>query len=305
MKWVRKLVYELMVAAPFLFLAIIAVRSRLNVDPYLPVDNTPELEARISAYVQPVRNVMALGSKGPTELNPDSVRRIASEWIAAHRRGELKPLVPGYFGESVRDGIKGQVFAAKDRLTLGLLALAQQEATTGRPEQACRDYVSAYRLCQIAKFSDFMSVVDASRRQCRILDALGPLLEGAESTVRTEIASLVEPDSGARIAKMLALGKGLYATMSIAPDTQPAIDTRAYKIVSDAFKSGAATRKSLSVVRSAIIESKGELPRVYSQAKLAWQQESKLIERFDELARDGRLPTRPNGDAGVVAMITR
>jgi len=115
----------------------------------------------------------------------------------------------------------------------------------------------------------------------------------------------VEPDSGVQIARMLALGKGLYATTCVAPDERPAIDTRAYKLVSDAFRSGVATPESLSVVRCAIIGSKGELPRVFSQAKLAWQQESKLLVRFDELARSGRIPTRPRVDTEVVAMVTR
>lgn len=303
MNWVRKLVYEIMVAAPFLLLAIIAVRSRLNVDPYMPVDNTPELEARVSAYIQPVRNVVSLGNNPPGKLNADSVRRISHEWVEAYREGQLKPLTPGYFGESVREGIKGQVFAAKERLILSMIELAHAEAEVGNRGQSLQDLMTAYRLCQIAKFSDFMAVVDAARRQGTILAVMTPLIPAADADMRKEIAALAEPHPGNEIAKLLALSKGLYALNPQARNPQTSSnDVRAYKLVSETLRSGLATPASLTVVRSAILESEGELPRIYSQAKLAWQHETKLAEHFEVFARTAGL--HPEERSDLVAMIT-
>src|SRR5688572_20900499 len=110
MGW-RRFVNELLLISPLLFLACITVQARTHIDSFRPVEYTPSLDQKITAYIEPVRQFEQCKAIDGAEQDPEALRRVGELWRSGVMNGTLKPLLPEAPGDSTRDGIKGQIRA--------------------------------------------------------------------------------------------------------------------------------------------------------------------------------------------------
>lgn len=283
--WARKLTNELLVAGPFLMLAIMAIKSRTNYDPWESPRNTADVESRIDAYIQPMKSL-----NQALELGDDaSVRQVAREWIDQHERGVLRPLPPCSYVDSTRDGVKGQVTLGKNRLTYRLIDQSDELLAAGRTAEAVSDALLAYRVASVLKFSDFTTVYDTCRAQLRVLktlqDAKARLGPEQKKEVRHLLAECVVDVKP--LNRILLQSRRLYTESLQARGQQslPIEDTQQFTQIGNVLQARC-DAESLQSVRRLIVASNGDMPRILTTAKLAWQMENQLEKASTTLLED-------------------
>jgi hypothetical protein len=118
--------------------------------------------AKVEAYISPyIRANQALESYN----NGDSlyeIREIADLWIRRHDSGLLKDIEPVTEDDLTYDGFKRTILDTRDKLITALVSSNSTHTT--------EDIVRAYKLGEIMKYSDLISVGQSTNLQIRILE---------------------------------------------------------------------------------------------------------------------------------------
>lgn len=182
-----RIIEGLMVVAPIAALVVIAASGRAQSETSGIGPATLEGHRLISAYVGPMRDLVALRIGRPGEASSDRIRQVADRWIALADQGVLRDLPPIEIIDSTREGVKAQIVSGRNSLVHELLDIARRAPT----EQAASDYVRAYRLAQVAKHSDLPSVTMTARTELAALEGLaaigGKLSPEARARARAQI----------------------------------------------------------------------------------------------------------------------
>lgn len=271
--WARKLTNELLVAGPFLMLAIMAIKSRTNYDPWETPGNSAEVEARIDAYVKPMK-VLNQALEGRDDAK---IRLVARDWLDRHLKGELRPLPPCSYVDSTREGVKGQITLAKNRLVYRLIEQSEAAQSKGDSKASVSDALLAYKVADVLKYSDFSTVYDTARAQMRIFATLEKALKDAAPDQKKWVRlTLDKPGLDVKsLNRILLQARNMYTASLRAKGQQslPIEDTQQFAQIGTALHRRCDS-ESLQGVRKLIVASNGDMPRILTTAKLAWQMES-------------------------------
>lgn len=271
--WARKLTNELLVAGPFLMLAIMAIKSRTNYDPWETPGNPAEVESRIDAYVKPMK-VLNQALEGRDDAK---IRLVARDWLDRHLKGELRPLPPCSYVDSTREGVKGQITLAKNRLVYRLIEQSEAAQSKGDSKASVSDALLAYKVADVLKYSDFSTVYDTARAQMRIFATLEKALKDAAPDQKKWVRlTLDKPGLDVKsLNRILLQARNMYTASLRAKGQQslPIEDTQQFAQIGTALHRRCDS-ESLQGVRKLIVASNGDMPRILTTAKLAWQMES-------------------------------
>lgn len=142
-------------------------------DSFNPVVVDPKLDARTEAYIGVVR--MTKRDLKAYRGNPAKLRQTAERWITRANEGKLPQIYPGYFGESMTEGPKGEIFTTCANLANTLSDLAEKESKAGDPN-AMLDAVRAVELINIIRYGSFDTLFAGSSYLRRPLKTLKPNL---------------------------------------------------------------------------------------------------------------------------------
>ncbi len=153
------------------------------------------LDSRVDAYVGLVRTSKK-ELKGH-EHNVVKLREISEKWITQAKQGKISQIYPGYYGESLLDGPKGQIFNMCTSLSNKLTECADQEAMEGNPA-ACLDAVRAIEVINIVRYGSYETMFTSTaylRKPIKILKSNIAMLT-PEVTARLEKAQDVKSREG-------------------------------------------------------------------------------------------------------------
>ena len=121
-------------------------------DSFFTVVVDTALDSRVDAYVEPVRI-----SKEKMMVHGDDVavlRNLSEMWIKQAKQGKISQIYPGYFGESLVEGPKGDIFATCATLSNKLSECAEAEEAVNDPN-ACLDAVRCIELINIVRYGSY------------------------------------------------------------------------------------------------------------------------------------------------------
>lgn len=192
---IRTLVYKLMAMGPLVLIGAIAAESHLYEDTFAGISSTSNEQSAISGYIEPVRAMEILHNTPRGISDQRKVRDVADMWITQADSHLLKPLLPSFHDDSLKNSpIKSEIKNANDELTTSLINLAAKESDLGRKTEATDDYLRALKVSGILKFSDSYSVSTYGLRERGILGrlaALAPSLDEAnKAKVRESLVAM-------------------------------------------------------------------------------------------------------------------
>ena len=211
----RKLIYHLMVLSPVLLLGSIAVESRLGGERYDEDPVVPAEQERVSAYIELIRagnQILGEGSRSTSE----DVRELGRRWVLGCESGRLVPLPPAHIDDSSREGARGQIFDARNKVIDALQRLARAGIREGKFDQAADDCVLALRAGEAMKYSDLYTVGTSTFDQRAILTWLTELWPRLSTEARRSARQATEVvlESQQPLDKIIARGRQQFVEAS-------------------------------------------------------------------------------------------
>lgn len=171
----RTLLYRLMVISPIALIAWIIGTGKFQYENFEFTACTRQQHDAISDYREAVAVTLPMTNR-TYELNPQEVRYAASIWVEGAATGKLKPLTPVYVGDSVREGIKGQIRECESALAGQLRKLSEMEIRAGNYQAALSDLRLALLVSQVLRSSDPVAEAACCHEEGHILTLLENLL---------------------------------------------------------------------------------------------------------------------------------
>jgi hypothetical protein len=129
------------------------------------------MDARADQYVGLVRQTKRVFKKHQSD--PASLREISDKWIKAAQKGEIMQIYPGYYGDSLVEGSKSDIFITCCTLANRVSELGDKELKVGNPEGRM-DAIRSLELLNIVRFGSFETILTSAsyaRRPVRTLEA--------------------------------------------------------------------------------------------------------------------------------------
>lgn len=203
---VKKAVYYVLAAGPFLLLGIISINSRMSTNHWDFVEYGPETSERIFAYVVPIERVRAT-FVGGVPTSRAAHRETIDLWLALDRSGDLRDIPPATTMNDGTSAVYEQVLAERQVLVDATVKWAKSESGAGNYSAAAELLADAIDLANIAKFSEFSSLAESANYQAQALAQLASIsprlseeqramllkrLEGLEPTSERSLSNLVD-----------------------------------------------------------------------------------------------------------------
>ncbi|MCH7903245.1 MAG: hypothetical protein IH944_01610 [Armatimonadetes bacterium] len=189
---VKKAVYQLLAAGPFLLLGLIAISGRTSANAYEFIEYGPAMNDSILAYVDPVRVSVAYESEAKQSPNRQQLLEAIEFWLTAYRNGELKDIRPATTILDGRTSAYTSILDARSTLLRDGYDLANEWATLGQYEDAANLYGDLIELANVAKYGDFSSLIASAPFQMRILGSIEAISSELDEAQRTRLASQIE-----------------------------------------------------------------------------------------------------------------
>lgn len=187
----RQLIDKLLVISPLVLIAGIAVHARTSTDPYEIPQYSADLQARVTAFRQPVRWVVEL-ERRRDEITLGEVVEVADRWIEWHEQGRIGPLPSIRPGDTMREGAKLEIFQASERLMSELTRRAHAAEENETPALAAELLGKALRVTNVTKYSDLYSAGTIAMRQRAVLKQLEDLAPKLSEVEREGMANQLE-----------------------------------------------------------------------------------------------------------------
>jgi len=165
-----------MVISPIALITWIIGTGRFFTDDFVPDGATRLQHEHISAYHDVVTISSPMRAR-QYEPDADQIRRAANMWIEGYRSGKLKPLSPAFVGDTIQDGIKGEIRSCQSAVSLQLHYLAMREARAGKFDQALEDLRAAMVVSQVLRSSDPIAEAACCQEQGHALQKLVAISE--------------------------------------------------------------------------------------------------------------------------------
>jgi hypothetical protein len=165
--------WALMAAAPVLFLGLLAIVGRTQVNTWQFEEIGEEEGAKLTAYTQVVAEAR-IAARPKTEA--DRVEEIALGWIQGRKAGTLQDILPGSTADQGDQGIKGEIVRARQEVVMRLVQDAHRDVVSGLPRQAARRLALAASVSDTLKYSGYHSMTMGAVAQMTALRGLNTLL---------------------------------------------------------------------------------------------------------------------------------
>ena len=185
------------------FAATAGMVSRIRShDDFLPLSINSQLDRRASAYISIVKkSKLALQNH---ETTPDQIRALAQSWVSGAESGKLQAVYPGYCGESLIDGPKGQIFSTCALLVTRLSSMAEAEQATGDPK-ANDDAILAIATINVVRFGNYETLFTAANYMRRPIKTLESNVSTMTKEQRSRLAKIQKEEDRTEKTKELAL----------------------------------------------------------------------------------------------------
>jgi tryptophan 2,3-dioxygenase len=190
---VKRIVYYILAAGPFLLMGFIAINSRMNVNHWEFIEYGPETVRRIEAYAGPVAQTRHSIHKGRPK-SPEDLRAALDAWLVPARRGELLDIPPPTALNEGTTSVYDQILQAKQSLLDVAMRQGTMLSTAGKFREAAMLYADVLEIANIAKYSEFASVSESSTYQVaslkRISDLSGKLSREDQAAILARVNKL-------------------------------------------------------------------------------------------------------------------
>ena len=147
------------------------------------VDNA--LDSRVKDYVEPIKATKRFVRD--RTISRETLRRLSDLWIGLARKGKISQVYPGYYGESLIDGPKSDIFMTCTGLANRISEIAEIEDYE-QDKNAMSDAIRSIELIDIVRFGSYESLFTASGYLRRPLKTLRPNLDSLSPEERTRLA---------------------------------------------------------------------------------------------------------------------
>jgi len=137
-------------------------------DSFYTVVVDSKLDSRTDDYVEPIRLTKQALKK---TANPKCIRDLSEMWIKGSKQGKLSQIYPGYYGESLVEGPKADVFRTCTELSTRLSEIADAEVKGGN-SNGLEDAVRAIEVVNIIRYGSYETLFTSSaylRKPTKIL----------------------------------------------------------------------------------------------------------------------------------------
>jgi hypothetical protein len=148
---VRGFLYRTGITISLGAVAVGAVDTSMLNDDFNSVRIDVLADQRVDAYIKIVDKTKKVTDR--RFVAAKHIRIVAEDWIQGANMGKLLPIMPGYFGENITDGPKGEIVRSCIRLARRLSDLADQEYDSGDYLRSSEDAIRALDLLNIVRFS--------------------------------------------------------------------------------------------------------------------------------------------------------
>ncbi len=279
---VRKTVLYVLASGPILLLGLIAINSRYKVNGWEFIEYSPETSARIETYVGPITASRA-------HFRSDEHKRCSAScpgvdtWLAAKWSGLLKDVHPPTSFVDDNSTIYWQIIKEKNHVMSEANKIALRLEEKGFKSEAAFAYMDMLDIADVAKYSEFGSLIESSVSQVSTLEK-----------IRRLVPSLSDEDRAHLIERMTALDSPARS-LSVTADKMAGAyrmdqsRSRHYTVTYEAAQTG-------SLLASAGDEGKDRIDSLqrmigtdasalalYSQSQLAYIQERRFSSALQNL----------------------
>ena len=159
-------------------------------DSFSPVIIDAQLDSRADAYIPIVRQTKK--ALMPDASNHEQFRKLARVWIHASKSGKIKQIYPGYCGESLLDGPKGEIFSSACNLANRLSEISELEAIKHDP-RADEDALLSMELINIVRFGNYETLFSAGSYMRRPIRVLGRHVKSLSPKLLARLAADQNP----------------------------------------------------------------------------------------------------------------
>jgi hypothetical protein len=199
---VKRIVYYVLAAGPFLLIGLIAINSRLNANHWEFVEYGPETTLRIEAYSRPVEMVRNAIVKG-RPVSTEELRKTIDAWLEGSRRGDLRDIYPPTTQVDGSAVIYDQIVRAKQTLVDNALRYGHVLQSQGRTREAALVYADVFELADVGKYSELSALCESATYQSSTLKRIAQLA-----------GSLSAEDRSAILARLSSLDRSPERTLS-------------------------------------------------------------------------------------------
>ncbi len=179
----KKVVYKAMIAMPAILLIGLGIKTHVEYDSFEFAAATPKLNSQILAYKDVVAATQKMSDPFARDLDPRFVRSLARLWVTGQKSGRLVALEPVSYDDNCRDGLKGEIMQANQRLSTSLNYISGLELEKKQYAASALDAMLAMKVVDTLKYSDYPTLVTGSltqRRSLRLISATLPNLNGPD-----------------------------------------------------------------------------------------------------------------------------
>lgn len=167
----RRIVYQGLVALPFLGIGLLMIQARTIKSHFEPVRYDAEQHTTILAYSGPVAYVHSFAGT-ESEFEDELLDKAVSVWKSEYREGRLRDYLPRHTEEMTSSPVREEIRSAKMHLVIGLSHRSAAKLAREEYSDATLDILDAIEIAAIGKYSDFPTLEQAARTQSRLLDRL-------------------------------------------------------------------------------------------------------------------------------------
>lgn len=182
----RKAVLNLMVAGPFMVLALLGLNARLDRGKWQFVEYGPATSRLVYAYIGPIQAASFVTSP---EAEGDDVLLVLDYWIGSAEDGRLKDIPPASAELDGGSGAYQEIIRTKRRLIESAMRVAQDRENNGDFIGAARVYAKIVQAGDIAKFGEFAAFTSGSAQQSEALRSIAKVATHLEPLEKAEITS--------------------------------------------------------------------------------------------------------------------
>ena len=281
----------ILVGCPLLFSGFVALYSRHYMDGYQVRTSTAQQEARVLAYAPFVRDQQTLFSKSAYGVDHKNLLALANRWVAAADNGTLQPLEKVSFDDSLQQGVRGQIFRSESAIVSALYDDAANIAANGHSDEAAKEVLTAVKLSESLKYSDFNSVFLSSVEERRAANFFArnsnDLSRDTKQQAREVFGKVTS--NFANLDALTKQSRALYYEWAGRINKNPVSleDVQRTAMITNEIALNPASPKALFYVRHSILDSQEDYNPVYlSELRMAWRSEKSNQAAFRELVHD-------------------
>lgn len=175
--------WALMAAAPALFLGLLAIVGRTQVNTWQFEEIGAREGAKLTAYTEVVADAR-IAVRPKTEA--DRVEKMAVRWIEGRRAGTLQDVLPGALSDHGDVGIKGEIVRARQDVAMRLVQDAHHDIVAGNASRAARRLALSTSVSDTLKYSGYHAMTMSAVAQMTALRSLNTIIPQLTAQEKSE-----------------------------------------------------------------------------------------------------------------------